>query len=1151
MSKGNDELENQNKIDKEFEDSVFSDGVNDFDPEVVTTSSVEDEFDWEEADEQVIKTRNTLYEMQLNDELAKDKKIYVQRLNQKMKEGRDLYIAGDIQEGTRKFNEIGSDSEKYPDPTYTFEADLKNAYYDGVAARRKIEAEHTKNELVSAYTLKNDKENKSYQVNAYRALKDKSENPNFNKFALRFLAINSLAKQTTEPALKKVFFQQIGDSSFDKFSQNENNKDLVKNILKEVDNHIDLQGLEINEETRQEQILVLLSKDLDTSKKLNNMEIAFNQIYLKDLQVEPEINLQQQKVNEIKSSVSDAVVYEYADFGTKGIAQQVSDQGHNYGDIDFTYHDKTVNKIKNEFIFFVKPTSEIERINYQEEVKAEFEAFEESDALVQLTDPEKLNYKSKEDMQQFNTKDGKVLNLYFQPRNVAGETRTVYFEDSENPITDIKPEPTIEAPQAVNKEEKAINAVAQSANDELYDVDVLRQSTLYLKRQMMLSQAIPKSKEDYDTKLKAINKSNQSYEDKQEDILTLKNTTFKIEKDLMDQYLIEKNEQKVLKNKVDKSKEDIKRLDALNFWVEQGAEQYIAQKFILDDKTAKLMEDTYPEIKENVEERIRNARDPKIVNPQQKYIEATIIAFSSQHNIESDSIKKIFQDASKEDVKKAVGVALKGTLLAMNPAGFIISKGIKGILSHDNFKKFRSDFGNRLADGFEHIGIKKGTKKAAVTKFIGVFLLGATAATYAIASGNIDEFPTAEELKELKDKYLPEVENIVDKDIAELEIKHGSFSEGLDKFKSLSEQQLSSLKSDTALVEPVNLDDLTWKEELEIAMKANPESMDFNSKIQQIYNESLANQPEIKTPEIVPDSIIGSDMYIATYDNDLLVSNIMNNELQIDKLREGVALIENKGLEINIEDTLKSIEDNIHKQLADGTFPRDIKIDFTQVDGDFTISKEQLLAQQNILETPLYTVAKGDTLSEIAEAMAKQEYGADITDDKIWEITDKIKVLNNLESHHLINTDQVLKLPNLEVLNQYAATDPNPEFQTFNDIKNGTTKFVLLPETNISEMSAKIAKSAVLDGTIGADQQIAMQKHLVKHMQDTPNFSDLQLDTQTDKMISEIKMNERVEIAKAEAEQAIADQKIAASQLEAEQAKAAKRMKLGNSNKFA
>lgn len=1094
-----------------------------FDPfNEIFDTSVDDNWD---NDLFVANKINTEYQQELQHNIDNDKRVYDVYIKEKMDEARKLLIQGEINEATKVAYELGANVKAFQDSFYKFENELRNAFYDGVEERKKITLEQEKNKIISAYTLKNDRANNSLQINAYRTITDKySNNEDFEKFALRLLAINSITKHTEDPSLKKAYYLQIGDNSFNNVINNEFRMNMINDINDVIERNIVNQGLPVNAETRKEQIAVLLSIDLDTNKKMQNMELAYNSIYLKELQ-KPEQTLQEQKIEELRKSLPEATIIAYQPYDLRGIANQVEDQGFKYGDLDFTYADKTVNKVKDLEVYFVKPTIEIERINYQNEVKATFEAFEDNDSLDLLNDPTKLNYKSVDDMQQINTKDGKVLNLYFQPRQVHGASRIVYYEDANNPVTNYQPEPIV-APEAPKEAVAQVNTKTDTplpVESKEFDVDLLSNSTEYLKRQMVLTEFLKLSNNQHLSDIKAINKKHITHFEKQYEIKDAKDINFSIENNLLTSYLNDKKEMELLEKKKEKSKNDEYRIQELSFWLEGGMQQYVSQKYLLDDKVFSQIQEKFPNILTDIEKRIENAKDPKITDPKQQEIDAVINAFSKQHKIKNTALKRIFKEATSKEALNVAGKILKGTSLAFNPAGFLVGQGVKKMLMSKPFKQFRLDFADRLSTAFEHFGVKKGSKIAQVAKITGAMIIGGGIATYVLMSGDF----SIESINKLKDLYTenspmikaaivdtyqdmidtftPDEQRLAYKEIHSLDLKHGSFSEGLEKFMSLGQQEHSTfLQNNLTDVEKLDLQDLSLSEELELALKTDPASPQFDSDIQQKYNKIMHPEDFSQATEM---PILETAIVYAPMDNDLLVSNIMNKEFPIEKLKEGIELAQQKGISIDLDTTLKSIEDKLHSQLQNGTFPREIKIDFTQVEGDFSISKEQLLTQHNILNTPIYTVVRGDTLSEIAETMAKQQFGDAVTNDQIWELTDKIKVLNNLDDYNVIQSGQDIKIPNFDALEQYAVTDPNPVVNSFSDFKTGSERLVLLPNTNINLMAEELSNAAVKDGTIAFQDKLEMKGMLLEHMKNTQLYHDVNIDTETNSMIAEINTN--------------------------------------------
>lgn len=927
------------QIDEQV-DSKQDDYANfDFEDEELESSSTFDDSDIfdQEIDEL------ELYKQQLEKALKEDTKKYNKDIEEKVSKAREHFLLEEnIKAQTISYN-IGLSPKAEPDPFYDFEEDLRKSYYEGTKERKKITELHKSKNITSVYTLINDKNSNSKQKNSYEYIKDNFNNSDdFTNFGIKFLVVSKLVKETSDPVKKKEIFNNCL-RNFNSFIQEGNNNELIKKVKNEVLQNLSKQDLKPTSENVKEQVIVLLAKDLDTPKKISNMEKAFN-----------------------------------------------------------------------------------------------------------------FDSKKKED----KLKSNKVDTNNFQ----------------------------------------------QAANDNEYDVSALGGSVEYLKRQMILTDYIKKSNVVFNDKLNNINKQKISGIEKEFLIKKLKDNSFKIESDLMDSYLKDKDRHEQLKLKENKNDDEYKELVSLSFWVDRGAQNYITQKYILDDKVFRQIENEYPQIKIDVEERIEKNKKSKITDPIQQNTEATILAFSKQHKLNSKAVKKVFTDVGKEDVTKTAMLALKWTSLALNPAGFVIGQGIKKIIGSKGFRQFRTDFANRLTNAFDHLGIKKDSKLYTAAKVSAALLAGAAIAGYIFTTGDAE---AAEHLKEVaisfKNAVIENTNTITDtvKDVYEngisaedkeffkhevsmvtgLDLEHGSFTDAFDKFISLSDQQITSSsveitqqastqditaalgnttvptpesvtgviaeptiseENTVAIKKEIDLSNLSLREQLDLAMKSDINSINYDPEVAEAYSKAI----DLQTPTSdMVQGVTEATLPISSYEDKELIQNIMSNELAMNKLDTGIELAESKGFYIDKEKILIKIENNIQNQLNSGTFPNDIEINFTQVDGDFTITADQLLNQQQLLETQEYTVLSNDTLSDISKDLATLHYGENITEQQINDITDKIKVLNNIEDINHIETNQILKLPNMEVIEQYTnsnvtiKTDPldNFDFEGTDVVVNDTT----------------------------------------------------------------------------------------------------------------
>ncbi|MBB1507991.1 LysM peptidoglycan-binding domain-containing protein [Pseudoalteromonas sp. SG41-1] len=176
--------------------------------------------------------------------------------------------------------------------------------------------------------------------------------------------------------------------------------------------------------------------------------------------------------------------------------------------------------------------------------------------------------------------------------------------------------------------------------------------------------------------------------------------------------------------------------------------------------------------------------------------------------------------------------------------------------------------------------------------------------------------------------------------------------------------------------------------------------------------EPVKDIPEVQ-PDFIPAEARIDFTGIEIEQAEAFTNDLFNgvDENQLDK-----ALNQISG--VSVEDLKQHVQANIEKQIANGTFPTEIKLDINAEDWKGRVQTIETLnfTQDNLYETAnglgveqaQITVSQGDTLSEIAESYL----GNNATPENIEAMVNKIAEMNSIEDPNLIFPDQKLSMPN-------------------------------------------------------------------------------------------------------------------------------------------
>lgn len=1061
--------ENVDNEDLEFElaESFETDDLDDFDldekPDVDIADVVEpvNGASISEEDKEDIKEEVVALSTNLND--------YYDKIEEAIKNGEELKVSeevkkqadiirkqfltpvneGDVEQAKQQAYQIGLSPNTTPVPFYQFEKELRGEYFKGAKERKQKTEVHKEYDYISQYTIKR------AEREVFNQLQERYKHSReFQEFALRQLVVNEYAKTTgfKENEKRTQYLTDEGYVEFMKRPEAKQAEENVKTVLNsKFETTIQLE----------EQIHLLMAQSLKNTKGLNYINNTFQRLsksrYEKHLEkvkaLEEKNGLQEQRIKSALENHPNAHVErmlpidkndsvdaqlrrltnrENPNFKDAGFPER----GLGYGDViplsDYGYiiPASSDNKLKNSVVV-IHSSKDIAHRELMKGIGG-LDGIKHDTLILPTDNPENINYKARENATVHDI-NGTYIKLFKSPVNNVEDQDKVYYQEitkaqykeqvNDNNQEQVNQETkkqeevienSIKDPVVPKIEEKKVEDIFLR-NQKLHEKNMNNLETL-MTRLMVIEEAIQKDKEDFERYRQQINRRKDiSKEQKAALIDTFKDDIFEPERDIYNQFKLETLEINTLrlrgKNIVSYQQQ---RLEWLEEQHKNGLDAYIAEQYVKNERYYNQVAKRHPDIVQNVRDRIENSIDKNNTNKHEARAQAALTVFGRKHKINPKSLIKHF--INKEHLKKGALTSLKAASAVINPVGFAVSKGITKLIMSDKLKPFREKVSERISNSLDYLGAKQGTK---ARKYLatGAVLVGAVGlGAYTLMTGDMETAQIAygrveENIKEFGEgivnnaKVFTNTENIA--------AMKSFLYDGINTAKEAVERGLSS----------PDFSNNVYATELPVESNAVDNTVVNDTSTtppveKQVADTTLPVEEPVKDiPEVQPD-FIPAEARIDFTGIEIEQAEAFTNELfnSVDENQLDKALSQING--VSVEDLKQHVQANIEKQIANGTFPTEIKLDINAEDWKGRIQTIETLnfTQDNLYDTAnglgveqaQITVSQGDTLSEIAESYL----GNNATPENIDAMVNKIAEMNGIEDPDLIFPDQKLSMPN-------------------------------------------------------------------------------------------------------------------------------------------
>lgn len=1050
-----DESNDNEDIDFELAESFETDDLDDFDlddkPEVNIADVVEpvngasiSEKDKEEIKEEISELNNNLedYYNKIAEAVKNGEEL---KVSEEMKKQADIIRKqfltpvneGDIEQAKQQAYQIGLSPNATPVPFYQCEKDLRGEYFKGAKERKQITEVHKEYDYVSQYTLKG-----SERVVFNQLQEQYRHNRVFQEFALRQLVINEYAKTTgfKENEKRTQYLTDEGYVEFMKRPEAKQAEDNVKTVL----NTKFPPSLQF-----EEQIQLLTAKSLKNEKGLTYIQNTFQRLnksrYEKHVekvnQLEEKNGLQEQRIktaleNHPNSHVERMLPIDKNDSVDAQLRRLTNSEnpsfkdagfpenGLGYGDViplsDYGYiiPASSDNKLKNSVVIIHSSKD----IAHRELLKGigGLEGIKHDTLILPTDNPENINYKARENATVHDI-NGTYIKLFKSPVNNVDDQDKVYYQEitkaQYNELTKSQTQEQVNDNnvEQVNQSKPKAEVKYLPVVDKRHEQNMNNLETL-MTRLMVIEEAIQKDKEDFERYRNQINRRKDiSKEQKAALIDTFKDDIFEPERDIYNQFKLETLEINTLKlrgNDVNDFQKQ--RLEWLEEQHKNGLDAYIAEQYVKNERYYNQVAKRHPDIVQNVRDRIENSIDKNNADKHEARAQAALTVFGRKHKINPKSLVKHF--INKEHLKKGALTSLKAASAVINPVGFAVSKGITKLIMSDKLKPFREKVSERISNSLDYLGARQGTK---ARKYLatGAVLVGAVGlGAYTLMTGDMETAQIAygrveENIKEFGEGIANNVKEFTKpENIAAMK---AHLYDGINTAKEAVERGLSS----------PDFSNNVYATELPVEGNAVDNTVvndtSNTTTVEKQVNDTTppVEEPVKDIPDVQPD-FIPAEARIDFTGIEIEHAEAFTNELfnGVDENQLDKALSQING--VSVEDLKQHVQANIEKQIANGTFPTEIKLDINAEDWKGRIQTIETLnfTQDNLYDTAnglgveqaQITVSQGDTLSEIAESYL----GNNATPENIDAMVNKIAEMNGIEDPDLIFPDQKLSMPN-------------------------------------------------------------------------------------------------------------------------------------------
>ncbi|WP_220495342.1 LysM peptidoglycan-binding domain-containing protein [Pseudoalteromonas sp. SG41-1] len=1047
-----DESVDNEDLDFDLEESFETDDLDDFDldekPDADIAEVIEpvngasiSEKDREEIKKEVVALKTSLneYYEKIEEAIKNGEEL---KVSEEMKEQADIirkqFITpvneNDVEQAKKAAYQIGLSPNTTPVPFYQFEKELRGEYFKGAKERKQITEVHKEYDYISQYTIK------STERELFNQLQERYKHSReFQEFALRQLVINEYAKTTGFKDNEKRT-QYLTDEGYVEFMKRPEAKQAEDNV-KTVLNTKFPPSLQL-----EEQIQLLTAKSLKNEKGLTYIQNTFQRLnksrYEKHVekvnQLEENNSLQEERIKNALDNHPNAFVErmlpidknDSVDAQLRRLTNSENpnfidagfpENGLGYGDViplsDYGYiiPASSDNKLKNSVVIIHSSKD----IAHRELLKGigGLEGIKHDTLILPTDNPENIDYKARENATVHDI-NGTYIKLFKSPVNNVEDQDKVYYQE----ITKAQYQELVKSQTKEQVNDNNLEQVKETAEikylpvvDKRHEKNMNNIETL-MTRLIVIEEAIQKDKEDFERYRNQINRRKDiSKEQKAALIDTFKDDIFEPERDIYNQFKLETLEINTLRLRGDAVNDFQKqRLEWLEEQHKNGLDAYIAEQYVKNERYYNQVAKRHPDIVKNVRDKIDNSIDKTNTDKHEARAQATLTVFGRKHKINPKSLIKHF--INKEHLKKGALTSLKAASAVINPVGFAVSQGISKLIMSDKLKPFREKVSERISNSLDYLGAKQGTK---ARKYLatGAVIVGAVGlGAYTLMTGDMETAQIAygkveENIKEFGEGIANNVKEFVKpENIAAIK---ANLYDGINTAKEAVERGLSS----------PDFSNNVYATELPVENNAVDNSVvnDTSSTptVEKQVNDTTppVEEPVKDIPEVQPD-FIPAEARIDFTGIEIEQAEAFTNDLfnGVDENQLDKALNQISG--VSVEDLKQHVQANIEKQIANGTFPTEIKLDINAEDWKGRVQTIETLnfTQDNLYETAnglgveqaQITVSQGDTLSEIAESYL----GNNATPENIEAMVNKIAEMNSIEDPNLIFPDQKLSMPN-------------------------------------------------------------------------------------------------------------------------------------------